>query len=122
MNNGAYRVNTTSPIESTAARSRQRRFEMLVRTYSADLGRFGCRLCHDQVLAEDLVQETFLRAWNSLDSLRDAKAGGLSPYSDGKMPGVSSVTGRKRVTSISTTLRPGDPAATRAKPSCCAGR
>ena len=74
MNNGAYRVNTTNPIESTAARSRQRRFEAVVRAYSADLGRFGCWLCHDEVLAEDLVQETFLRAWNSLDSLRAVKA------------------------------------------------
>ncbi len=69
-----YRADTTSPIESTAARSRQQRFEVVVRAYSADLCRFGCWLCHDQVLAEDLVQETFLRAWNSLDSLRDAKA------------------------------------------------
>ncbi len=74
MNNEAYRVNTTSPIESTVARSRQRRFEAVVRAYSADLCRFGCWLCHDEVLAEDLVQETFLRAWNSLDSLRDVKA------------------------------------------------
>ncbi len=74
MNNEAYRVNTTSPIESTAARSRQRRFEAVVRAYSADLCRFGYWLCHDQVLVEDLVQETFLRAWNSLDSLRDTKA------------------------------------------------
>ncbi len=47
---------------------------MLVRTSSADLCRYGCWLCHDEVLAEDLVQETFLRAWDSLDSLRDVKA------------------------------------------------
>jgi len=74
VNNEAYRLNTTSPIESIAARSRQRRFEAVVRAYSADLCRYGCWLCHDEVLAEDLVQETFLRAWNSLDSLRDVKA------------------------------------------------
>ncbi len=92
-----YRADTTNPIASTAARSRQRRFEMLVRTSSADLCRFGYWLCHDQVLAEDLVQETFLRAWNSLDSLRDVKA---AKATFSYLPGGLSVTGRKRPTSI----------------------
>lgn len=36
-----------------------------------DLYRYALWLCRDQALAEDLVQETMLRAWRSLDSLRD---------------------------------------------------
>ncbi|MCV5390693.1 hypothetical protein OFC62_38855, partial [Escherichia coli] len=31
-------------------------------------------MCKDKAIAEDLVQETCLRAWKSLDSLQDEKA------------------------------------------------
>ncbi len=54
--------------------SKQARFEALVHTLSTDLYRYAFWLCRDQHRAEDLVQETFLRAWRSLDSLRDDKA------------------------------------------------
>ena len=74
VNTGAYRADTTNPIESAVARSRERRFEAMIRTYSADLYRLGYWLCHDPVLAEDLMQQTYMRAWNSLDQLRDVKA------------------------------------------------
>lgn len=50
--------------------SRQAQFEALVRAYSADLYRFAVWLCRDRSRAEDLVQETFLRAWRALGSLR----------------------------------------------------
>jgi RNA polymerase sigma-70 factor (ECF subfamily) len=49
-------------------------FESLVRAYSAELYRYGYWLCHDRFLAEDLVQETFARAWSARDTLRDDKA------------------------------------------------
>jgi RNA polymerase sigma-70 factor (ECF subfamily) len=52
---------------------RAREFELLVRGCSADLFRFAFWLGGDRALAEDLVQETFLRAWRALDSLRDPK-------------------------------------------------
>lgn len=53
---------------------KQDRFEALARAYGADLYRFGLWLCGDEALARDLVQETFLRAWRALDSLKDEGA------------------------------------------------
>lgn len=46
-------------------------FEHTVRAYSADLYRYAWWLCRDRHLAEDVVQETFARAWKSWDELRD---------------------------------------------------
>ncbi|MGF1695963.1 sigma-70 family RNA polymerase sigma factor [Vibrio kyushuensis] len=53
---------------------KQRKYEALVRAYHLDLFRYGFWLCKDKSIAEDLVQETCLRAWKSLDSLQDEKA------------------------------------------------
>ena len=61
-----------SPVESNM--DRQRKYEALVRAYHRDLYRYGYWLCKDPTIAEDLVQETCLRAWKSLDSLQDEKA------------------------------------------------
>jgi RNA polymerase sigma-70 factor, ECF subfamily len=49
----------------------QQAFEQTVRAYSADLYRFAYWLCRDRHLSEDLVQETYLRAWKSWADLRD---------------------------------------------------
>lgn len=54
--------------------NRQIRFEALVEVHGGDLYRFACWLCRDRSRAEDLVQETFLRAWRALDRLREEKA------------------------------------------------
>ena len=52
----------------------QHRFEMLARAQVPGLYRYAYWLCRDRALAEDLVQETLLRAWRSLDSLREEAA------------------------------------------------
>ena len=50
------------------------RFERLVRAYSGELYRYGYWLCRDRFIAEDLVQETFARAWSAWSTLRDETA------------------------------------------------
>jgi len=62
----------SSPVNSDM--DKQRKYESLVRAYHKDLFRYAYWLCKDKSIAEDLVQETCLRAWKSLDSLQDEKA------------------------------------------------
>ncbi len=52
----------------------QKRYEALVHVYSSDLYRYAYWICHDPHIAQDLVQETCLRAWKSIDSLLDDKS------------------------------------------------
>lgn len=52
----------------------RRRFDALCTPLSADLVRFVYWLCRDRMLAEDVVQETLLRAWRSFGSLSDTGA------------------------------------------------
>lgn len=54
--------------------SRPAQFEALVHAYSSDLYRYAVWLGNSPEAAEDLVQETFMRAWKALDSLRDPRA------------------------------------------------
>ncbi|WP_194362722.1 sigma-70 family RNA polymerase sigma factor [Neptunicella marina] len=54
--------------------SKQKRYEALVHAWHADIFRYAYWLIKDKSIAEDVVQETFLRAWKSLDSLQDEKA------------------------------------------------
>ncbi|QJR79873.1 sigma-70 family RNA polymerase sigma factor [Alteromonas pelagimontana] len=53
---------------------KQKRYEALVHAFHADIYRYAYWLVKDKSVAEDIVQETFLRAWRSLDSLNDEKA------------------------------------------------
>ncbi|RDV25199.1 RNA polymerase subunit sigma [Alteromonas aestuariivivens] len=55
-------------------KEKQKRYETLVRAFHADIYRYAYWLVKDKPVAEDIVQETFLRAWRSLDSLQDEKA------------------------------------------------
>lgn len=54
--------------------TRQARFNRLVGEHRADLYRYAFWLSRDASLAEDVVQDAMLRAWRSLDSLRDDAA------------------------------------------------
>lgn len=49
-------------------------YHQLVYVFHVDLYRFAYWLCADRDVAQDLVQDTFLRAWKSLDSLTDKSA------------------------------------------------
>jgi len=48
-------------------------FDTLVGALSPELYRYALGLCRNQDVAQDLVQETFLRAWRSQQTLRDIK-------------------------------------------------
>lgn len=52
-------------------KSAQRQFEQVVRAWSAELYRFAYWLSRDRYLADELVQETFARAWKAWDQLKD---------------------------------------------------
>ena len=47
------------------------RFERMVDSHSTDLFRYALALSRETAAAQDLVQETYLRAWRHLDTLRD---------------------------------------------------
>ena len=53
---------------------RHARFNKLAEAYGTDLYRYAMWLCHNDALAKDLVQETYLRAWKALDKLNDIGA------------------------------------------------
>lgn len=50
------------------------RFQALCQSLRPDLVRFAFWLSRDRALAEDVVQETLLRAWKARDSLKDETA------------------------------------------------
>ena len=55
-------------------RSREQRFNELIAVHMDDLFRFAYWLSGNRVVAEDLVQDTLIRAWKSIDQLKDTKA------------------------------------------------
>jgi RNA polymerase sigma-70 factor (ECF subfamily) len=57
-----------------AKRERKQRFETLCVPLRADLYRFVYWLSRDRTLTEDVIQETWIRAWRSIDALADSAA------------------------------------------------
>ncbi|MBU2977355.1 sigma-70 family RNA polymerase sigma factor [Alteromonas sp. C1M14] len=55
-------------------KEKQKRYEALVHAFHGDIYRYAYWLTRDGSIAEDIVQETFLRAWRSLDALKDEKS------------------------------------------------
>lgn len=62
-----------APVKE-AVNPKQRQYEAMVRALSADLYRYAFWLSRSETVAQDLVQETFLRAWKNLDALREVDA------------------------------------------------
>ena len=59
---------------SSTEGKRRQRFDSLVAVYYPDMYRYAAWLSRDTAIAEDVVQEALLRAWKSLDALRDDSA------------------------------------------------
>ncbi len=60
--------------DATGGNQRRARFQALCRSLRPDLLRFAFWLSRDRALAEDVVQESLLRAWKAQDSLLDESA------------------------------------------------
>jgi RNA polymerase sigma-70 factor (ECF subfamily) len=57
-----------------AERKRRRRFDRVVSVFHQDMYRYAAWLSRDPGIAEEVVQEALLRAWKSLDALREDDA------------------------------------------------
>lgn len=70
-----HRLRRSYPVEAIAmSLFSQRQFDQAARAYGADLYRYAYWLCRDRFVAEELVQETFARAWKNWGSLEDLAA------------------------------------------------
>src|ERR1700727_3183969 len=61
-------------IDEAGGMQRRARFQALCQSLRPDLLRFAFWLTRDRALAEDVLQETMIRAWKAQDSLLDEGA------------------------------------------------
>ncbi len=61
-------------VEKHSTPTREARFQQIIAIYMGDLFRYAYWLTHDRSVADDLVQETMLRAWKSMDRLQKPEA------------------------------------------------
>ena len=54
--------------------NKQQKYSLLVEAHSTDLYRYAHWKCRDRLMAEEVIQETLLRAWKGIDNLREAGA------------------------------------------------
>ncbi len=59
---------------SKAVVARRQRFDQIVAVFHRDMYRYAAWLCRDKGIAEEVVQESMLRAWKSLEALREDSA------------------------------------------------
>jgi len=59
---------------NASSTARRQRYDAVVTVFYPDMFRYAVWLCRDRQIAEDVVQEALLRAWKSLDALRDDDA------------------------------------------------
>lgn len=69
---------STSTVTSLVPERLRQRFDALCAEFRPDVYRFAYWLARDRSVAEDVVQETFMRAWRSIDSL--AEPGAVKPW------------------------------------------
>lgn len=68
-------LNTTTALpQQESATQREARFGRIIGRYMEDLHRYALWLVRDKAVAEDLVQDTMLRAWKSMDRLQKPEA------------------------------------------------
>ncbi|MGA2191388.1 MAG: sigma-70 family RNA polymerase sigma factor [Steroidobacteraceae bacterium] len=71
---GSHQANGLPVMDHAVGKREFVGFQALCQKLRPDLLRFAYWLCHDHALAEDVVQESMLRAWKAQDSLQDEKA------------------------------------------------
>ena len=73
MSNPSTTFSTPLPRPQISA-ARESRFQTLIGRHMSDLFRYAYWLVHDKAIADDLVQDTLLRAWKSMDRLKKPEA------------------------------------------------
>ncbi|MFT7533556.1 MAG: RNA polymerase sigma-70 factor (ECF subfamily) [Gammaproteobacteria bacterium] len=61
-------------VSSSTQSEKHQKFEALIDTVAADLYRFAIWRCRDKLVAEELIQETYIRVWKSIHTLRDVNS------------------------------------------------
>jgi RNA polymerase sigma-70 factor (ECF subfamily) len=69
---------SSSKVTSISGAAARQRFEALCAEFRPDVFRFAFWLARDRTVAEDVVQETFMRAWRAIDTL--AETGAARPW------------------------------------------
>jgi RNA polymerase sigma-70 factor (ECF subfamily) len=98
-------------IVTLACAGDRRAFEELVRRRQASIRSLLRRLCRDPALADDLAQETFMRAWRTIGSLRSARAFGAWLRQIAVTAWLGHLRGGERFTTLDDAHEPATPPA-----------